>query len=260
MDNKNLKDLAQNPDFIPGIYNYCDRWCEKCPFTSKCLNYAMQKERFSESTGDMEKDNEVFWQELVETLDDTIRLLKDLMKERGIDIDDIAVDEEYEKKEEDIRNFTKAHPLTKMADDYIRMAEVWIKRMQPGFVNAGIYLENTEEPLADRDRTSGIRDTLDIIRWYQYQISVKIQRGLQGKQRAEEFNEDTFMYDANGSVKVALLGIDRSLAAWKRMTVFYPNEEDPVIDIMILLGRLRGKTEKEFPGARKFVRPGFDDR
>ena len=22
---------------IPGIYNYCDRWCERCKFTSQCL-------------------------------------------------------------------------------------------------------------------------------------------------------------------------------------------------------------------------------
>ena len=27
-----LKALTDNPEHIPGIYNYCDKWCERCPF------------------------------------------------------------------------------------------------------------------------------------------------------------------------------------------------------------------------------------
>ena len=30
-------------DFIPGIYNYCDSWCERCLYTSRCMNFAMGK-------------------------------------------------------------------------------------------------------------------------------------------------------------------------------------------------------------------------
>ena len=26
--------------FIVGIFNYCDRWCERCPFTSRCRLFA----------------------------------------------------------------------------------------------------------------------------------------------------------------------------------------------------------------------------
>lgn len=26
--------------FILGIYNYCDRWCESCAFTSRCGAFA----------------------------------------------------------------------------------------------------------------------------------------------------------------------------------------------------------------------------
>ncbi len=42
--------LAHYPNtenFIPGIYNYCDRWCERCPFTDRCMNYAMEKRRWA---------------------------------------------------------------------------------------------------------------------------------------------------------------------------------------------------------------------
>lgn len=44
MDKKRLLEMAENPDFIPGIYNYCDRWCERCAFTSRCLTYAALQE------------------------------------------------------------------------------------------------------------------------------------------------------------------------------------------------------------------------
>lgn len=37
MRTKDLIDLADNPNFIAGIYNYCVRWCERCPFTARCL-------------------------------------------------------------------------------------------------------------------------------------------------------------------------------------------------------------------------------
>ena len=25
-----------NQENIPGIHNWCDRWCEKCPFIARC--------------------------------------------------------------------------------------------------------------------------------------------------------------------------------------------------------------------------------
>jgi hypothetical protein len=30
--------------FIPGVYNYCDRWCERCPFTGRCRVFADEAE------------------------------------------------------------------------------------------------------------------------------------------------------------------------------------------------------------------------
>jgi len=46
---RKLKDLAVDPRFISGVYNYCDRWCERCPLTSRCLTYTMERE---EDVGD----------------------------------------------------------------------------------------------------------------------------------------------------------------------------------------------------------------
>jgi hypothetical protein len=32
-----MHELARTEGLIEGIYNYCDRWCERCAFTPKCL-------------------------------------------------------------------------------------------------------------------------------------------------------------------------------------------------------------------------------
>jgi hypothetical protein len=47
-----------------GIYNYCDRWCERCFFINPCLNFAMSEERPS----DPEAHPTLFWEKVSETL------------------------------------------------------------------------------------------------------------------------------------------------------------------------------------------------
>ena len=79
MDKEKLKEMAQDKRFISGIYNYCDRWCERCPQTSRCLNYAMAEEEFADpKTQDIQ--NEAFWEKLAEIFRDTL----DLLKERAV--------------------------------------------------------------------------------------------------------------------------------------------------------------------------------
>ena len=43
MNADDLLELAEDPRFIEGIYNYCDRWCERCAFTERCSLIAVQR-------------------------------------------------------------------------------------------------------------------------------------------------------------------------------------------------------------------------
>jgi hypothetical protein len=67
-----------------------------------------------------------------------------------------------------------------------------------------------------------------------------------------------FPKDSDGSAKIALIAIDRSIAAWGQMRQHLPQREDNILDILVHLDRLRRKTETVFPNAKAFVRPGFD--
>ena len=65
--------------------------------------------------------------------------------------------------------------------------------------------------------------------------------------------------DSDGSAKVALIGIDRSIAAWRLMQLSLPERAEFVVPLILQLARLRNRLERHFPDARSFVRPGFDE-
>jgi hypothetical protein len=58
---------------------------------------------------------------------------------------------------------------------------------------------------------------------------------------------------------VALIGIDRSIAAWRLMQLSLPDRSVSIVPLILQLERLRKRIEKTFPEAREFVRPGFDE-
>ncbi len=261
MNPKSLKDFTPNPEHIPGIYNYCDRWCERCPFTSRCLNYEMGEEKFG-NLADGDLSNEAFWQKLSETLQETMSLLKEMAEERGIDLDSIAADAE-EEPDDPSEDRPVVHMTTHMARSYVDAVENWFNE------NVYIYEDDVRELAAEMETHAlnspseednvTLIDSVEIIRWYQHQIYVKLQRAIHSS-RDEEFEiENGFPKDSDGSTKVALIGMDRSISAWGKMIKYLPEQKESILGIITHLDRLRRRTEKKFPDARAFIRPGFDE-
>src|SRR5574342_347352 len=104
MNTKALRQLARDPRFIPGVYNYCDRWCERCPLSNRCLTYAMELEEDGGDPAARDASNELFWQKLHQTFRDTITMIREDAKKRGIDLEDaklraeVAAQERAERK------------------------------------------------------------------------------------------------------------------------------------------------------------------
>jgi len=255
-----LKQLAANPKFIKSIYNYCDRWCERCPFTSRCLNFAMTEEKFADpETRDI--NNEAFWQKLSETFQMTLDLLKETAEREGIDLDSLDTEEVVEKErlnEEVVKN----HKCCRAAREYGKMVDDW-------FDSARDLFEKEEDELNLEARfgitnvnpvgeEASLEEEVEVIRWYQHQIYVKLMRAIRGdlEEKSEDFDE--FSNDSDGSAKVALIAIDRSIAAWGEIHGHLPMLGNDVLNILVHLERLRRVVEKIFPDARAFIRPGFD--
>ena len=260
MDKEYIKKLAENPKFIPGIYNYCDRWCERCPFTCRCMNFELSEEHFADpKTHDI--NNKAFWEKLSEIFKLTLEMVKETAQEQGIDLDSLDLQQAAD-EHETIRNSAKHHECPCAAKVYGQMVNNWFDSAKDLFEEKADALElevRLELPDSDpAEEADNLKNSVDIIRWYQHFIYVKLIRAVQGKleETSEDFEE--FPKDSDGSAKVALIAIDRSIAAWGQMRKHFPQRRDDILDVLVHLDRLRRKTETLFPDARAFVRPGFD--
>lgn len=257
MDKEYIKRLAENPRFIPGVYNYCDRWCERCPLTSRCMNFALSEEQFDDPQA-RDINNKVFWQKLSEIFQVTFEMLKETAQEQGIDLDRLDIQQAAEEHEK-TRATAENHECCRMAKSYGQMAGNWFDSAKELFEEKADDLSLQARLELPDSNPSGeaaeLNDLVEVIRWYQHQIYVKLARAVSGT--LAEMPDD-IPKDSDGSAKVALIAIDRSIAAWGRMYEHFPQHKAEILDILLLLDRLRTKTQNSFPNARAFVRPGFD--
>jgi hypothetical protein len=191
----------------------------------------------------------------METLQTTLGLIKDMADEEGLDLDNIEQTEEKEAEK-------IVHILLPLTRRYGDMVDDWMNKKGQGLDQA---LETLDTNSSGKGMGSGpgmdspLKDIIEVIRWYQYQIHVKLMRAIKSRKQEEEYSIDAFSRDSNGSVKVALIGLDRSISAWTGLVEYLPKEAQDSRRMVGCLSRLRNMVEKEFPQARSFIRPGFDE-
>ncbi len=232
-----LKRLAASGRFIPGIYNYCDRWCERCHHTARCLNYAQSPDPRDLS------ENKLF-DYLSNIFKASMLMIEESAREMGIDLDETE-DDLPEGKEEPFTD-----PLSRYTRELSFEIHQWISE-------AGESGESRYDRLRSHpNRSDNFLDALEVILWYNFFFSVKLERAV--KSASEREFAEYSMDDANGSAKIALIALDRSIAAWSVLLQSTPEHEEKILDFLIRLARTRRMAEKRFPGARAFIRPGLD--
>jgi hypothetical protein len=188
-------------------------------------------------------------------------MLQKTADEMGIDLN--AIDhEKFVKQETQVHKIVEDQSYTKAAFAYAEMVSKW-------FDSNKTLLENKAEELLslaqaqipgikpDHDALK-IQDCLEVVSWYQHQIYVKLCRAASGMIRGELEDIEYAPEDANGSAKVAIIGIERSIAAWGGLMNHLPQLENSILDTLIALKGLLRQVDSAFPDARAFVRPGFD--
>lgn len=258
MDKEQLKKMGKDPRYIKGIYNYCDSWCERCNYTSFCMNYQMSEDVYTDTeTGDI--SNEKFWNHLSDAFRIAMEMIAEDAEKIGIDLeqlkneaDDYDVEEEFER--------TNNHPLMIESSSYPDTVDDWFKNNEVLFEEKEVELnEFAELDLPDtEDNFIELTDIISVINWYKTLIPSKLFRAIGGRDANVE-EDDDYPKDSDGSCKVALISIERSIAAWHKMLNHFPEEEDSILGLLIQLARLMNNIKSEFPNAMSFVRPGFDE-
>lgn len=231
-----MNDSPKNQSFISGIYNFCDGWCERCRFTTRCRVFTDLQES-PHDADDMES--------VVRTVRSSLAEAKQMLIEKAEEfgIDPFALsDEEFAEIRRREKAFVEGHELSQLAEQYWRSA---MKILE-------------DEDLRDDESLS---EHLSVLSWFLFFIPVKVKSGLNGLLDDDGFEDESQNSDpqsyANGTVKIGLIGIERSLIAWRQLAgAGYGQRVAPVID---LLQSIELKLEKRFPLARDFIRPGFDE-
>ena len=102
-----------------------------------------------------------------------------------------------------------------------------------------------------------LADALEVARWDAVLIAAKVHRAQHGYEDQRRMAlRHRIQNDWNGSAKVALISIVRSITAWQ---VIADATGDPdARHVATELQTLQQEVEKQFPAAWKFRRPGFD--
>ena len=235
---------AQDPELIPGIYNYCDNRCERCPFTRRCFSYREEHARVgAEGERDLADHVEA-------NAELTTALTHAWCQRQGIDVEkvqDETESEEVKKAQARADHAIDGDPLQIATWQYSKEAY------------------DIVEPLKNLSGfhawPPGVGTAIDAIAWHSGMIAAKVCRALHGLAEQRAFaDEDRVQNDWNGSAKVARLAIAESLGAWN--TLFAAGETPPDASIRRTARLLEGidrDLEERFPRAMDFVRPGFDE-
>jgi hypothetical protein len=237
-----MHDTPNDLTFISGIYNYCDRWCERCSFTDRCRVFATENE-----SDDSDPSIDSCLQKVAESFAETKRMLIEQAEKWGIDLDALS-DEEFDEIQRREKSYVEGDELSRLGDEYWRSAQLVIDDVD----------KLIPDLAADQEL---LRDALSVVSWFLFFIPVKIKSGLHGLLDENGFEDKEPVADvqsySNGTVKTALIAIERSIGSWRKLLELGGIEQArPLIE---LLEEIQKALEKRFPKARDFIRPGFDE-
>lgn len=228
-----LIELAVKDQFIPGICNFCNRWCARCSKTHKCLSFAYSQEilgiDLEEENNDSTKIN--FWS---------------LLEKQNI-----VYPSKSEKKE-----FTVSD-LEEFAKIYAIEVKSWIDN------NRTLFEENANQQLKSETQLEiTFFEAKEVISWYSEFISNKINRSK--KELNKRNNRDTSVrpnpyHDNIGSAKIAIIACQHTKAALSILFHNLANFRGEIKTFITKLTLIEEGIQDLFPKAIEFKRPGLDE-
>ncbi|HVQ15772.1 MAG TPA: hypothetical protein VMS40_19365 [Vicinamibacterales bacterium] len=233
-----------NSDRIDFISSYCDRWCERCGYTSRCSAYACEI-----AIG------------MCCDVHDGLELAigrpcpEDGEADESADSSDFEVPDDVEMSPEQLAEFDRQEAAREARVE----ASLAAGMARAHTIMASRWLDERFEPVRGA-ADSVLVEALDVVMHDALFIEVKIRRALDGKDRHvtdRDDDEDPVQNDWNGSAKVALISLQRSEIAWR--VIGQASSDRCAFDLAAAARDLGRVVQDEFPHAMAFVRPGFDE-
>jgi len=256
---------------ISGIYNYCDRWCEKCLYTNRCLLFKQEAEREIKHLlkDENESDSEHYSKLLADELEDAEKLFsqnpdtEDFLDSLDDD-EDFDFDEEGENDEDDFEEFLdenktdsddkkkEFNPLIHLTEEMFKEQDTYYNVIKAHFPDE-VEKYNPEDPLIKN---------LQILSWYVPQITVKMRMCFWGKKQSEKakskLSKEIEEEMLNVSSRIVYLGINNILTALNELRTLRKEIETETVLFISTLKIIRQMFLDEFPKAETYKRPYFD--
>ena len=227
---------------VPGIYNYCDRWCERCHLSNLC---ALCDDPTSAS---FEKNASGTLNPLSLQFATPTTILNESTRDHGLSLTMAEVRNAWRRDEDQVQA-RKPHPLLIRSLDYDMRVFRWM-------ASPDVAERCTTE---EGSHLAKIPDSITVIARYSPFIHIKLSRAIASIITTDEWAEKNGLQkDSDGSAKIALIAIDRSVQAWHTLYNAMDSFEDDILSFLVTLQRLKEMVVQKFPNAMQFVRPGFD--
>ena len=228
---------AMNTDRIDFISAYCDRWCERCRFTSRCSSFAV--EVATAMCGDFTEGLELALGAPCPAERDETR------RHPASDFDDVEPpDEEVRgRRGPEVDADAQVDETSLMSEAHAVTAVAWR------------WLNSRAEQMSTNDTV--LQEALSVAAHDAAFITAKLARAFHGRHQPALDGGDGVQTDSNGSAKVALISLERSETAWR--IIAQSAGEDAPAAVADALRDMKARVERSFPDAWAFVRPGFDE-
>jgi len=245
---------------IPGIYNYCNRICERCNFTAMCLCYKMLPSIINDQNLDDSTNNiGVFGDSILQPAD---LLLNHAEREYDYQTDDLLTD--FKNQIDESHKIISEYEIIKKASEYCNRVQMTFEILDETSYDPGqditSAIQKDIQQLSKNGRLEEFLERSSRTRVLSYVIVMKLHRAVSGHFNLQMENDDEFEeFDMNGSAKCVLVSIDESIDEMLAVHTFIPTLTEEASNLYNILVEIRTATEAFFPNARTFIRPGLDE-
>jgi hypothetical protein len=212
--------------FIVGIFNYCDRWCERCPLTNRCRLFAdMAEIDFEQGNGPLTEPR--------------------MARERRR-----LAAQMIELHSEAVELGEKARPK---ADEPLGHLPPGLESQlepDPEVVANGAALRGKMRKL-QLSANPAVRLAGETIQYFSLFVPMKMMRALAQVARNGPGEQQS---DANGSGKAALLALERMEAAWRTLIDTHHYWAKEAAPFLAEIARMQRNLGRARPNARAGVR------
>jgi hypothetical protein len=244
-DIEKILELVKSGKFEPGIYNFCDRWCEKCKDTERCLLFAQEKQRKNRKSVESENHDKNLLNEAKYNLKLTRRLLQYDLQKQGLDLEKILEEEKkLEYWDDNVDERYDKNECLILARQYMKEVHKFLEDFHQNCFQ--FYSE-----LGMEVDISDIKNEIDIVIWYYTMLPVKIWRFLYEKESFEREKDkelkELMAKDLDKYYALVKKCIDRSKVAWRDLS----KERKELSSISLHFIDILNNIEGDFCGLRK---------